>query len=184
MYRWIVHGLALSLMVARPLAAQTHDKFSFDLTVGTSAGADGRQHYVANDVAGEATVAFRPHPDRIAAPLAAITLGRRSPATGHGDAKCVLFLDQGGCAPYFPAFSHVGLIGGIELRATHLDVRVLAGPARYGAGSASGWGGQFHVDGAIGFTHLALVAAGRRSWISSSTGWLRCRSWEMGLRIE
>jgi len=187
MYRWLVHGLALAVVVARPIAAQARDTLSLDLTVGPSVGSDDRKHYGnADGVAGEVTLAFRPHPDRVVAPLAAIAIGRQSPVEGNGDAKCVVFPGDGsGCAPSFPAFGHAGLLGGIELRATHLAIRMLTGPALYGAGGVSGWGGQLHVDGSIGFTHLAIVSAGRRSWIASSTGgWLRCRSWEVGLRVQ
>ncbi len=86
------------------------------------------------------------HPDHALAPIAAITVGRRSPA------------ELGG--------------GG------------LAGPAYYGGGGASGFGGQFHVDGAVGFTHLAFIAAVRESVFSGGTdGTFRSRSFEFGFRI-
>jgi hypothetical protein len=186
MSRWIVTGIALGVILARPLVAQARDRLSFDATVGPSLGSGGKQHYLqAGDVAGELTLAFRSHPDGIVTPLTAISAGRRSPAELGGDAKCVVAPGDTACSPSFPAFGHVGLLGGIELRDYALTLRALAGPARYGAGGVSGWGGQFHVDGAIGFTHIELVAAARESLVSSSVaGTLHVRSLEFGLRVQ
>jgi hypothetical protein len=189
MHRWIVRVMMLAFSVAQPVAAQTRDAFTLDLTVGHSVVSGGRrQYYSPNDVSGEVTLGYRLHPDHSVAPIAALTVGRRSPAElGHGDGRCIVFLDQPGpgCAPHFPAFGHVGLLGGLELRASNMALRALAGPAIYGAGAESGFGGQFHIDGAIGFTHLAIVVAVRQSvFKSDDDGTIRSRSWELGFRIQ
>lgn len=46
-------------------------------------------------------------------------------------------------------------------------------------------GAQLHLDGAVGFTHLAFVVAVRGSFISRFNGeTLRARSTEFGVRIQ
>jgi hypothetical protein len=185
MHQNIVFSIALTFMIASPLSAQARDSLSLDATVGSSVGSGGRHHH--NDdggIGGELTLTVRPHPDRETAVIAALTVGGRR-SVDFGD-KCAVEPGAGsGCLPAFPAFSHVGILGGIERRASALAVRALAGPAFYGGGGVSGVGGQFQLDGAAGSTHLALVVAARGSVIASFTGeTLLARSLEFGLRVR
>lgn len=185
MRRWIVLRVILAMTLASPLSAQSHDSVSLDVTLGASTGYGGRRpYYASDDVAGEITLAVRPHPDRSSAWIAAVTVGRRTPLE-FGD-PCVIQPGAGsGCAPAFPSFSHLGLLGGREWRRSHVELRALAGPAFYGGSGASGLGGQMHLDGAAGFRHLAFVAAVRGSWVARVDGeTLRCRSLEFGLRVQ
>jgi hypothetical protein len=185
--RWIVVAFALGLRLAPNLMAQSQDSFAFDATLGRSIGSGGRRPYLSeDDIATEITLGFVPHPDRASAWMAAFTVGRRSGPLALGDLPCIVQPGvDSGCEPRFPTFSHVGFLGGRELRASHIELRALAGPAWYGGGGASGLGAQLHVDAAVGFRHLALVGAARWSWVERVTGEsLRCRSIEFGLRIQ
>jgi len=187
MHRWIVPAFALGLRLAPALMAQSQDSLSLDVTLGRSTGSGGRRPYLSSgDIAAEITLGFRPHPDRGSAWMAAFTLGRRSGPLAFGDERCIVQPGpDSGCEPAFPTFSHIGLLGGREWRASHADLRALAGPAWYGGGGASGLGAQLHVDAAVGFRHLAFVVAARGSWVGRVTGeTLRCRSLEFGLRIQ
>jgi hypothetical protein len=168
-------------------AQQPRDVLSLDLTIGRGTGSGGNQRYVSSDgIAAEMTLAFRPHPDHALGWMAAVALGRRSGPLDLGDLQCIVRIDANtGCLPGFPTFSHVGLIGGGEWRVSHLAVRALVGPAWYAGGGPSGVGAQAHGDVAIGFRHVALVAAARRSWVERvSHETLRCRSLEFGLRVQ
>ena len=185
MPRSIVFVIALAMTIAPPLVAQSHPALSLDVTLGGSSGSGGRQDYYDSvDISAEVTLGLRQHPERALSWLSAVTVGRRSPLE-FGD-KCVVRLGGGsGCAPAFPTFSHLGLLGGGEWRRAATAVRVLAGPAFYAGGGASGLGAQLHLDGAVGFRHLAFVAAARGSWIARVSGEaLRCHSLEFGLRVQ
>jgi hypothetical protein len=181
----IVFAVGLVASVAPSLAAQSRDSLSLDVTLGPSSGSGGRRYYYDSaDIAGEITLALRPHPDRASAWIAAVSVGRRTPAE-FGD-RCAL--NPGGapgCAPAFPSFSHLGLLGGREWRTSHAGVRAFAGPAYYFGGGASGLGGQLHADAAAGFTHLQFVAAVRGMWVDRFSGeTLRAHSLEFGLRFQ
>lgn len=180
----IVFAVGLVVSVAPSLAAQSHDSLSLDVTLGPSTGSGGRRYYYDSaDIAGEITLALRPHPDRASAWIAAVSVGRRTPAE-FGDRCAINPGGAPGCAPAFPSFSHLGLLGGREWRRSQTEVRAFAGPAYY-FGGASGLGGQLHVDAAAGFTHLQFVAAARGTWVDRFTGeTLRAHSLEFGLRVQ
>lgn len=183
--RRTMFAVALIVSVAPSLAAQSHDSMSLDVTLGPSTGSGGsRYYYDSADIAGEITLAVRPHPDRSSTWIAALAVGRRTPAE-FGD-RCALDPGGGsGCAPAFPSFSHFGLLGGREWRRSHAEVRALAGPAYYWGGGSSGLGAQLHIDAATGFKHLQFVAAARGTWVDRFTGeTLRAHSLEFGLRVE
>jgi len=185
MRRWIVFATVLAVTLASPLSAQSHDSLSLDATFGPSTGYGGRRHYYASDdIAGEITLAVRPHPDRSSAWIAGVSVGRRSPVE-FGDRCRIEIGGPPGCAPAFPTFSHLGFLGGREWRASHAELRTFVGPAFYWGGGASGLGGQLHVDAAAGFRHLAFVVATRGSWLTRVDGeTLRFRSIEVGLRVQ
>lgn len=173
-------------MIACHLPAQSRDPVSIDATIGLSTGSGGRLPYYSSDgIAGEITLTFRPHPERETAGVVAATVGGQSHFDGYGD-KCVVNPEYGsGCLPAFPSFSHVGVLGGVEGQWPGFAMRALAGPAFYGGGGASGIGGQLHLDGAIGFTHLAFVVAIRGCLVARVTGeTLRSHSLEFGLRVQ
>jgi hypothetical protein len=181
----IIVSVALAVGLAPPLSAQALDSLTLEATVGASLGSGGRQPYAnSGGIAGEVIFAVRPHPDRAAAWLGALTVGGRG-QIGHGD-LCRVLPDRPGCAPDFPNFGHVGLLAGREWRwPMNVDVRALAGPAYYGGDGPSGVGAQLHIDAASGFTHLALVGAVRGSWVVRVTGeMLFCRNLEFGLRVQ
>jgi hypothetical protein len=185
MHRSIVFVVVLAMRLAPPLVAQSHPALSLDVTLGGSSGSGGRQdYYDSDDISGEITLGMRQHPEPGLSWLSALTVGRRSPLE-FGD-KCVVRLGgSSGCAPAFPTFSHVGLLGGGEWRGPATALRVLAGPAFYAGGGPSGVGAQLGLDGAVGFRHLAFVAAARGSWIARVSGeTLRCHSLEFGLRMQ
>jgi len=180
----IAFAVTLLASIAPSLAAQSYDALALDVTLGPSTGAGGRRYYYKSDgVAAEITFAVRPHSERASAWVAAVTLGRRTPAE-FGDLCAIDPSGSPGCAPAFPSFSHLGLLGGREWRASHAEVRAFAGPAYY-FGGASGLGGQLHLDAAAGFTHLQFVAAVRGTWVDRFTGeTLRAHSLEFGLRVQ
>ena len=180
----IAFGIGLIVGIAPSLAAQSHRAFALDVTLGPSTGSGGRRYYYSSDdIAAEITLAVRPHSERASAWVAAITLGRRTPVE-FGDPCAIDPSGSPGCAPAFPSFSHLGLLGGREWRTSHAEVRAVAGPAYY-FGGASGLGGQLHLDAAAGFTHLQFVAAARGSWVDRFTGEaLRAHSLEFGLRVQ
>jgi hypothetical protein len=185
--RWSIVAVALTLPFAQPAAAQARDSLSLDATIGASTGLGGRRpYYNSGDIAAEMTLAFRFHPERSVAAVGALSVGGRG--TVLSDDVCRLVDGPGGavsCAPRFPALNHVGILGGVESRASRVSMRVLAGPAFYGREGASGFGAQTQLDGAIGFSHLALVGAVRGSWIARVTGeTFLFRSLEFGLRVQ
>jgi len=184
---WTVIAVALTLPFAQPAAAQARDSLSLDATIGPSAGSGGRQpYYTSGDIAAEVTLAFRFHPERSVAGVGALSVGGRG--TVLSDDVCRLVDGPEGtfsCAPKFPALNHIGILGGVESRASGVSMRVLAGPAFYAREGASGFGAQTQLDGAIGFSHLALVAAVRGSWIVRVTGeTFFFRSLEFGFRVQ
>jgi len=185
--RWTVVVVALAFPVAGPAAAQTRDTLSLDATFGPSDGSGGRRpYYRSADIAGEVTLGLRFHPERTVAAVSALSVGGRS-HFGFGDTCRLLNGPNGppGCAPYFPALAHVGVLGGIERREGAGSLRALAGPAFYGGDGPSGVGAQTQLDGAAGFSHLLLVAAVRGSWIVRVTGeTFFFRSLEFGLRVQ
>ena len=72
--RRIVFAVGLVVSVAPSLAAQSHDSLSLDVTLGPSTGSGGRRYYYDSaDIAGEITLALRPHPDRASAWIAAVS---------------------------------------------------------------------------------------------------------------
>ena len=181
----IVFVVAVAASVAPPLAAQSRDRLSLDVTLGPSTGSGGRRYYYDSaDMGAEITLALRPHPESLSGWIAAVAVGRHTPVE-FGD-PCALDPGGGsGCAPAFPSFSHLGLLGGREWRRSHGAVRALVGPAFYCGGGASGLGGQLHVDAAAGFRHLQFVAAARGTWVDRFTGeTLRAHSLEFGLRMQ
>ena len=184
MHRWIAFLFALALGVAPPLIGQARDSLSLDVTVGPNSGAGGRRpYYNSGGISGEVTLAFRAHPARTLAHVEAISLGRRT-AMEFGD-PCRIVPGEPGCAPAFPSFGHLAALAGFEWRASRVAGRALAGPALYYGGGPTGAGGQFQLDAAVGFTHLALVVAARVGLISRFTGeTLRDRSLEFGLRLQ
>src|SRR5512146_1736884 len=182
MYPPVVLIIALAIVLVGPLQAQSRDSLSLDATLGPSIGSGGRgPYYSSDDVAGELTLTFRPHPDRDRSQIFALSLGRRT-SMDFGD-RCVLDVAAGaGCIPAFPAFSHVALLVGIEQQWGIAAVRALTGPGFYGGGGSSGMGAQLHLDGAVGFTHVAFVGAIRGSFVSRFNGeTLRARSVEFGI---
>jgi hypothetical protein len=185
MHRPFVFNVALAIVLAGSLQAQSRDSLSLDATIGPSVGSGGRRpYYSSNDIAGELTLTFRPHPDRASAWVAALSVGGRT-SLEFGD-RCVLDVAAGSvCAPAFPAFSHVALLVGIEKQWGIAAVRAFAGPGFYGGGGPSGLGAQVHLDGAVGFTHLALVGVIRGSFVSRFSGeTIRAHSLEFGLRLQ
>lgn len=184
MHRCIVSAV-LAFSLATPLAAQASDSLSLDATVGQNSVYGGRRPYFNSDgVSGEVTIALRFHPDRDVASIAALSVGGRASAD-HGDVCAILPPPATGCAPPYPDFAHVGIVGGVEMRAAALALRVLAGPAYYGGSGRSGLGAQFDVNGAIGFTHLALVFATRGTLLRRFDGEsFHGRSIEAGLRVQ
>jgi len=177
----------LALPLAGPAAAQARDTVSLDATIGASAGSGGRQpYYGSGDIAGEVTLGIRFHPERTVASIGALSVGGRS-RFGFGDTCRLLNGPDGppGCAPYFPALAHLGVLGGVERREGAGSLRALAGPAFYAGNGPSGFGAQTQLDGAAGFSHLLIVAAVRGSWIVRVTGeTFFFRSLEFGLRVQ
>jgi hypothetical protein len=155
-----------------------------------SGASGGTQRYVSSgSIAGEATLGVRLHSERALAALGAISVGRRARFEGNGDSRCVVppptDATSGQCEPLFPNPNHVAVLGGVEIRQEDLSLRALAGPAFYAGDGPSGFGAQTQLDGAIGFSHLAFVAAVRESWISRVTGeGFRFFSLELGLRVK
>src|SRR5215831_1453793 len=185
--RWTVVSVALTLSFARPTAAQTRESLSLDATIGASAGSGRRQYYGSGDFAGEVTLGLRFHPERTVAAIGALSVGGRS-HVGADDAICRLVDGSSGtsprCAQHFPGLAHVGVLGGVERRGV-VSLRALAGPAFYAGEGAPGFGAQAQFDGAIGFSHLALVGAVRGSWIARVTGeTFLFRSLEFGFRVR
>jgi len=184
MYRSILFGV-VAIASATRLTAQATDRLSLDVTIGPSWGSGRRQQYDnTSGSAGEVVLALRLHPDRAVAPIAALSVGGQGSFTP--DAVCaVLPPPSTGCEPEFPSFGHLGIVGGIELRRAAVDLRALTGPAFYEGGGKTGLGAQINLDGAVGFAHLAFVAAVRGSLVDRFNGdRLWCRSLELGLRIQ
>lgn len=185
MYPPVVLNIALATVLVGSLQGQSRDSLSLDATLGPSVGSGGRgPYYSSDDVAGELTLTIRPHPDRDRSQIAALSVGGRT-SLDFGD-RCVVDVAAGsGCIPAFPTFSHVALLIGIEQQWGIAAVRALAGPAFYEGGGSPGMGAQLHLDGAVGFSHLAFVGAIRGSFVSRFDGEsLRARSVEFGIRIQ
>jgi hypothetical protein len=168
--------------------AQSRDSLSFDATIGVTAASSGKLYNGSGGISGEVTLGLRLHPERPLTVLGAIGVGRVGLFDVGGDALCVPRPPTAGttseCAPPFPNLTHVAVLGGVEEHAGTLTLRALAGPAVY-AGDGPWFGAQTQLDGAIGFSHLALVAAVRGTWIERETGErFLLRSLEFGLRVQ
>ena len=188
--RGIVTAMALTIRLAPIAGAQARNSVSLDATIGASAASGGKQLYASSgSISGEVTLGVRLHAERALAALGAISVGRRARFEGNGDGRCVIPAategTSGQCEPPFPDPNHVGVLGGVEVRQEELSLRALAGPAFYAGDGPSGFGVQTQLVGAIDYSHLALVAAVRESWISRVTGErFRFFSFELGLRVQ
>jgi hypothetical protein len=182
MYSRSFVGIALTFVIAVPLAAQSTHGPSLDVTIGASNGWGGK-YFSRGGVAGEITLV----PDHETWRIAALTVGGRgSPAAGD-----ICAIDPGAapggprCLPRFPSIVHVGGLGGLERTLPGGAVRAMAGPGFYTGGGAHALGGQLQLDAAVGFTHLAFVGAARGSVLARFRGeTLRLGSLTFGLRIQ
>ena len=181
----LIVRVALAIVLAQPLTAQSRDTVSLEITVGASRGWGGGRNYIGEGgVAGEITLGIRARPGDATTRITAVTVGARS--SFNFTDVCVMDTVAGfGCRPRFPSVAHIGLLGGLERRRRAGALRVLAGPAFYGGKDASGLGAQLQLDAAVGFTHLALLLAARGSFILRPTGeTLGLGSLGLGLRVQ
>jgi hypothetical protein len=171
-------------MFAKPVVAQSVHPFATDVTIGAGTG-QGGHYFDRTGLAAEVTLV----PEHEKALIAAFTVGARG-TMASGDI-CAF---EGPpppngqplhCLDRFPTIVHLGVLGGLEHAGSFASVRAIAGPALYGGSTAFGLGGQFQLDAAAGFTHLAVVAAVRGSLIARPTADpLRLNSLQFGLRVR
>jgi hypothetical protein len=106
LYRCPFIWIALTLLAADALTAQSAQSPSLDVTVGLSTGAGGH-YFDRNGLAGEVTLV----PEHEHAPVVGITAGvRGTPASSD---VCVLAAGPGSrCLPRFPTITHLAVLGG------------------------------------------------------------------------
>lgn len=178
-HRCLFTWVALALLAADPLTAQSAKSPSLDVTVGVSAGAGGH-YFDRNGLAGEITLVPKHEHARVFAVAAGV---RGSLASSD---VCALEAGPGSrCLPRLPTIAHLGLLGGWEYRHAGAALRALAGPALFGGSGTSGLGAQLSIDAAVGVTHAALIAAARGGFVAPFAGEpLRLGSLELGLRFR
>ena len=181
LHRCFFAWIPSALLAVDALTAQSSKSPSLDVTVGVSAGAGGH-YFDRNGLAGEITLA----PEHEHARLIAVAAGVRGSLASSD--ICALEAGPGSrCLPRLPTIAHFGVLGGWEYRHAGAALRAVAGPAVFvfGGDAPSRLGAQLGVDGAVGVTHVALVAAGRAGFVAPFTREpLRLGSLELGLRVR
>jgi hypothetical protein len=174
----------LLLIPVGGLAAQRGtDSVTFEATLGGGHGSGMHRYAEPGAVAGTVLLGLRSAPGAPRGRIYAITAGGQS-NLDFGD-KCQLASPTAsGCLPEFPPTSHVAVLIGQEWRSLGGEIRAMIGPAAFFGGS-TGLGPQAVLDGAMGTTHLELVAALHGSYDFRFDGErLRLMSFEFGLRIQ
>lgn len=166
--------LIVLVIVSSPVLGQTAGR-ALDATLGVSGGKGG-QEFFGGDAAltGEATLAWVRAGQHSRIPLAAVSIGRQF-WLGYGDIcylRAIAPESKPRCALPFPAFAHVGLLGGSSYTGAFGSIRLLAGPAMYAiSGGPAGIGaqGQLHVATPPA-SGLAFVVSARGAFVSRFNG--------------
>lgn len=183
----LIRSLALAVTVsllifAHVATAQQASRpfpLAIDFTVGPNSGRGGE---FTDRLGGgfELVVALR----HDGAGFGAFTLGGREGVSSSAD--CVISSGSaGGCARSYPDFIHIGALAGLQGDRGPLSLRGMLGPAYFSGPRTSGFGGQAHIDAAVGVSRVAIVAAARVNAIAGFKGeQFTIGALEAGVRIR
>ncbi len=162
---------------AAPISAQTTPHgWSLDATIGINRGWGG-EYFDRFGPAAELSIALPHSGSRF------VSLAFGGHASLPGGDICHFNPARTRCLDRFPGTVHFGVLGGLERASKYDALRVMIGPAYFGA-DGNGFGALVRVDGAAGFRHVALIGALQGALDVRSHETLRFGTLMFGIRLQ